>query len=101
MIPNWIAWRALILSQAAPIRKQPLTVTVTAHENERLNVEWALASGRALLLFQASILPHANSRGLNEEILLAQLGRLGSTPYEIGESHGSTSPALRSRKRRC
>jgi len=71
------------LEPAAPVSKQPLQVTVTATEDQPLKVEWALASGAGVTTTSAEPLVRAQTRGISEEVLLAQLGRLGSTPYEI------------------
>lgn len=71
------------LEPATPVRKQPLTVRVDAHEGRPLQIEWKLPSGRSVITTSDEPLAHANSRGLTEEVVRAQLGRLGSTPYEI------------------
>ena len=71
------------LEPAAPVHKQPLAVTVTAHENRQLRIEWMLCSGQSVVITSGEPLERANSRGLSEEVLRAQLGRLGSTPYRI------------------
>jgi putative protease len=71
------------LEPAAPLRKQPLTVRVDAQEGRPLQIEWKLPSGRSVITTSDEPLAHANSRGLTEEVVRAQLGRLGSTPYEI------------------
>jgi putative protease len=72
------------LEPAAPVSKQPLQVTVTAQEDEPLKVEWLLPSGANVTTTSAEPLVRAQTRGISAEVLLAQLGRLGSTPYEIG-----------------
>jgi putative protease len=71
------------LEPAAPLRKQQLAVHVTAHEGMPLRIEWALPSGAKVVTASPQALPSAQARGLTQEILLTQLGRLGSTPYEI------------------
>jgi putative protease len=71
------------LEPASPVSKQPLRVTVTAAENELLQVEWELTSGVSVTTISPEPLVPAQNRGLTEEVLSAQLGRLGSTPYEI------------------
>jgi putative protease len=71
------------LNPAAPLQKQPLEVAVTAHEGSPLRIEWLLASGKSVVSASPEPLPRAQTAGLSQEVLLAQLGRLGSTPYEI------------------
>jgi putative protease len=71
------------LEPASPISKQPLQVTVTAGENVPLRIEWMLASENSVITTSLEPLPVAQNRGLTDEFLRAQLGRLGSTPYEI------------------
>jgi len=71
------------LEPATPVRKQPLTVTVSAEAGRPLRIEWTLPSGVSAMTISPEPLEHANARGLTEEVLMAQLGRLGSTPYEI------------------
>ena len=71
------------LDPAAPLRKQPLAVSVTAHEGTPLSIEWALSNGAKVVTTSPQPLPSAQARGLTQEILLTQLGRLGSTPYEF------------------
>ena len=73
------------LEPAAPIHKQPLSVIVHAVENQPLTIQWALSSGSTVTTVSTEPLAKANSRGLTEDVLMAQLGRLGSTPYEINK----------------
>jgi putative protease len=72
------------LEPAAPVRKQQLTVTVTAHEGEPLSMEWVLKSGDSVVTVSPEPLARARDQGLTESVLTAQLNRLGNTPYEIG-----------------
>ncbi len=69
---------------AAPVRKQPVSVAVTAREGEPLSSEWRAGEVRVTVRSEAS-LGTANNRGLDVEFLRAQLGRLGNTPYELAE----------------
>ncbi len=73
------------LERATPIHKQPLTVRVKATEGEPLAIEWILPSGASVITTSAEPLQKANNRGLTEDVLIGQLGRLGSTPYEIAQ----------------
>ena len=72
------------LEPSAPISKQPLTVNVSALEGQPLSIEWALPSGQSVFTTSPEPLPQAQTRGLSEEVLHLQLGRLGSTPYRLG-----------------
>ncbi len=72
------------LEPAAPVRRQPVRVRVTAREGEPLVTEWT--AGRAAVIVQSpEPLGTARNRGLDEEMLRAQFGRLGNTPYELAE----------------
>jgi putative protease len=71
------------LEPAAPVCKQPLTVAVAAQEGETLRIEWTLKSGRSVVTTSAGPLAQAQGPGLTRDLLMAQLGRLGNTPYEI------------------
>jgi U32 family peptidase len=72
------------IDAATPIRKQPLSVRVTAREGEPLETEWR-AAGRCVTVFSPEPLTAAQNRALDAEFLRAQLGRLGNTPYELSE----------------
>jgi putative protease len=67
---------------AAPIRKQAVTVRVAAREGEPLVSTWT-AGRTSVEIRSAEPLGQAKNRGLDEEFLRAQLGRLGNTPYEL------------------
>ncbi len=71
------------LDPSAPVRKQALSVTVVAHEGSPLRIEWLLDSGKSVIATSQEPLARAQTAGLSEDVLLAQLGRLGNTPYEI------------------
>jgi putative protease len=71
------------LDPAAPVSKQPLTVHATAGENQPLHTRWTLPSGLSVVVRSPSGLSAAQNRGLTEETLKEQLGRLGNTPYEL------------------
>ncbi len=82
------------LEPVKPIQKQALAVIVHAEEGAPLAIEWRLASGKSVTTSSPEPLPAAENRGLSEEVLRGQLGRLGSTPYELGalEVHLSGKP---------
>jgi U32 family peptidase len=72
------------IEAAAPLRKQSVTVRVTAREGEPLETEWRVAN-RSVTVFSPEPLIAAQNRALDAEFLRGQLGRLGATPYELSE----------------
>ena len=71
----------------SPVRRQPVSVQVTAREGSTLVMEWWLA-GRpeiAVTVSSGAILGAARDRALSVETLREQLGRLGGTAYELAE----------------
>jgi U32 family peptidase len=72
---------------AAPVRRQPVRVRVTARVGAPLRMEWSLLAQPELRVNVASPAPlgPARKRGLSAEYLREQLGRLGTTPYELVE----------------
>jgi U32 family peptidase len=73
------------LNPVAPVSKQPLTVQATAGENRPLHTRWILPSGVSVTVESPGMLSAAQNRGLTEETLKEQLGRLGNTPYELAD----------------
>jgi putative protease len=71
------------LEPAAPVSKQPLSVHAIAAENQPLHTRWTLPGGLSVLVESPDPLSAAQNRGLTEEALQEQLGRLGNTPYEL------------------
>ena len=71
------------LEPVAPVSKQPLTVHVIAIENQPLCIRWTLQNGFSVTVESTTVLVSAQNRGLTEESLKEQLGRLGNTPYEL------------------
>ena len=71
------------LDPVTPVSKQPLTVHVAAGENELLHTRWTLPSQLSVTVQSPATLGAAQNRGLTEETLKEQLGRLGNTPYEL------------------
>ncbi len=72
---------------AAPVHKQPLRARVTAHEGEPLLIDWALLNRPDLHVTVRSDEPlgRAANRAISADYLGEQLGRLGTTPYELAE----------------
>jgi U32 family peptidase len=71
------------IDPAAPVSRQPLTVHVTAGVNHPLHTRWILPNAVAVTVESPAALSAAQNRGLTEEALKEQLGRLGNTPYEL------------------
>ena len=69
---------------AAPVRKQAVAVRVVAHEGAPLVMEWRVGGVMARVESDGP-LGTASQRAVDEQYLREQLGRLGNTPYELGE----------------
>jgi putative protease len=71
------------LEATTPVRKQSVDVRVVAREGEPLLSWWTV--GRVSVEARSSeVLGTARNRGIDEELLRGQLGRLGNTAYELG-----------------
>jgi putative protease len=72
---------------AAPVRKQWLHVRVVAKEGECLWTEWKTVGRSAVSVTVQSeaALGRAQNRALDGRYLQDQLGRLGNTPYQLGD----------------
>jgi putative protease len=73
------------LDPVAPVAKQALAVHAIARENEPLHTRWTLTGGLSVTVESPAALGAAQNRGLTEETLKEQLGRLGNTAYELAE----------------
>jgi len=82
------------LDPVAPVSKQALTVHATAAENLPLHTRWTLPSGFSVTVESTSPLSPAQNRGLTEETLSEQLGRLGNTPYKLAGLSAEITGAL-------
>ena len=67
-----------------PLHKQAVKVRAVAHEGQRLSTVWTVGAV-SVTLESETPLGVARHRAIDEEYLRAQLGRLGNTPYELGE----------------
>ena len=72
------------LDPAAPVRRQPVSVQVTARTDAPLVAEWRLR-GLTVTVESAAPLGAARNRTLSLETLRDQFGRLGNTPYELAD----------------
>jgi U32 family peptidase len=71
------------LEPAAPLRKQPVTVRVTAREGQPLESEWRVGMV-TVMVRSAAALTAARNAALDVALVREQFGRLGNTPYELG-----------------
>jgi putative protease len=71
----------------APVSRQIVDVRVRACDGDPLAAEWTLRAHPEIqvLTKTAAHLDTARDRGLNVDLLRDQLGRLGGTPYELGD----------------
>lgn len=75
------------LNPAARIAKQPVRVEVAAKEGAPIELTWTVLRQphAAVRVVSGEPLGKARHRGLDEDYLREQLGRLGNTSYELGE----------------
>jgi putative protease len=75
------------LDAAAPVHRQPVNVYVTAVEGAPLMTTWTLAAhpDMQVTLWSKETLGAATQRAVDAAYLREQLGRLGGTPYVLGE----------------
>jgi putative protease len=70
------------LEATSPVARQGVRVHVKASEGSALVTEWSVG-GLSVVIESAAPLEPAQNRGLTEESLRLQFGRLGNTPYEL------------------
>ena len=87
MIPRSIKSARPYTTATSPVSKQKVNVRVVAREGQPLELEWCLPARPDVRIRVVSDAPlaAAQNRGLTIEFLREQLGRLGNTPYELGE----------------
>ncbi len=75
------------LDPASPVYRRLVTVRATAKPGEPLITEWCLADRPEIAVTVASDKPldSAQNRALTLDTLRGQFGRLGNTPYDLGE----------------
>ena len=72
------------LEPAAPVARQTVNVHVIARAGEPLVAEWSVRGIRATVESDAP-LSTAQNRALSIDVIRDQFGRLGNTPYQLGE----------------
>jgi putative protease len=72
------------LEPAAPVARQTVNVHVIARAGEPLVAEWSVRGIRATVESDAP-LSAAQNRALSIDVIRDQFGRLGNTPYQLGE----------------
>ncbi len=72
------------LEASSPVARQGVRVHVKAVEGSQLVAEWSVGDLSAAVE-SAAVLEPAQNRGVSEESLRLQFGRLGNTPYELKE----------------
>jgi putative protease len=95
--PGDLAWRSSnaevtqaarpFTEAAAPVRRQPVRVRVTAREGSPLVAEWSVVDRpeASVTVNSAAPLATAQNRGISVESVREQFNRLGNTPYELEE----------------
>jgi U32 family peptidase len=76
---------SVIVAPAVPLARQPIALQVVAKEGQPLHMVWTLCRQRSI---QARVespepLARAERNGATKELLEAQCGRLGNTPYVL------------------
>lgn len=77
------------------VHREPLACEVAAVSGQRLRITLTDQQGRSVSVASDAPVEVARKFPLDEKLLRDQLGRLGGTPYELGEVHlhGATSDA--------
>src|SRR5712691_3022166 len=72
---------------ANPVARQRVRVHVEAREGARLSTTWSIEKepGARVTVESPAPVERAQNRGVSIELLRAQFGRLGNTPYELSE----------------
>ena len=82
-------------ARVEPYRREPLSVRVRAAEGAPLEATFTDTAGRSARGVGREPLAAARTRPLTTDLLRAQFGRLGDTPYSLGEVtlEGPSGPA--------
>ena len=91
--PNVEKAARMFTEATVPVRKRPVTVRVMAREGKPLETEWRVGDASVRVDSEVA-LGAARNRAIDEELLRAQLGRLGNTVFELAgvELHVEGSP---------
>jgi U32 family peptidase len=75
------------LNPATPLRRQKVDVAVTARAGEPVRTRWTVREhpGAAVDVESPHSAEKASRRALSPDLLEAQFGRLGATPYALGK----------------
>jgi len=68
----------------SPVRKQPVNIQVSAREGSPLRSAWTCGVARVTVESPEPLAP-ARDQGVSRELIREQFGRLGNTPYSLGE----------------
>ena len=68
----------------APVARRPVSVSVVARTGEPLFTEWKVGRARIRVVSEA-VLESSRNRALNLDVLCEQFGRMGGSPYFLGE----------------
>ena len=68
----------------APVARRPVSVSVVARTGEPLFTEWK-AGGARIRVVSEAVLESSRNRALNLDVLCEQFGRMGGSPYFLGE----------------
>jgi len=83
--PALAAFVKSFIDPVAPVQRQRVDVRVIAKSGFPLVSEWALENGIRVETIAPVALLAARNRGLSIAMLRDQFGRLGNTPYKLGE----------------
>jgi putative protease len=75
------------IEPASPVARQTVNVAVTARAGAPLHAVWSLAKepDTRVTIESSHVLVTAQNRSVSLDTLCDQFGRLGNTPYELGE----------------
>ncbi|HWD99868.1 MAG TPA: DUF3656 domain-containing protein, partial [Bryobacteraceae bacterium] len=75
------------LDPATPLRRQKVDIAVTARLGKPVRARWTVRQRPQIAVQTESsqIAEKASRRALSQDLLEAQFGRLGATPYELGD----------------
>ena len=75
-------WQRVAKSQK-PLCRRGVSMNVSGNSGESMRLEAADDQGNSVVVESAILLEVAQSKPLNDQLLMKQLGRLGGTPFEL------------------